>query len=428
MSGFRILRVFEHQTLHVRRGEAGEEGLTEAELDALIRFNDAHQGRYFTVGHRRLTFGHYVGYLQVGRLGIEVLPKVDRGGGAAASGWREGLVRMIEVAGGVSLETPTEAAQEAGRSSLLELVASRFLSLLEKLLHEGLAKGYRSEEANSSVYRGRLLVKENLRANVARADRFFVRYTTYDRATVLNRLLAAALEAIIDLDLAPRARHRVAAAQMVLPEPAALRSVEDAFARLQLGRSTERYRSALTLARMLLELHAPRLRSGRAPVLAILFEMHVLWERYVAALLRRMAPPGLLVSAQESRPFWRGQERPWRPVRPDIVVRTREGDRVVLVADTKWKVPRDGQPAEDDLRQMFVYNELFHAPEALLIYPSAGASQTRAGAFREKDHRCGTLELGLLEGERWCQANIQRELAAVLARVTPSELRSAPRG
>src|SRR5688572_27240495 len=101
----KTLRVFEHQT--VRVGEP----LSEAELDALVRFNDASGQRFFTVGHRRITLRNYVGYVQVGQLGIEILPKADRS--AARQGdperWRGGLLRMLEIAGGMRLESPSSA-------------------------------------------------------------------------------------------------------------------------------------------------------------------------------------------------------------------------------------------------------------------------------------------------------------------------------
>ena len=38
---------------------------------------------------------------------------------------------------------------------------------------------------------------------------------------------------------------------------------------------------------MILAHQGPRLRSGRAPVFALLFDMNALWEHYIAVLLRR---------------------------------------------------------------------------------------------------------------------------------------------
>ena len=70
-----------------------------------------------------------------------------------------------------------------------------------------------------------------------------------------------------------------------------------------------------------------------------------LWERYVATLLRRVAPRGLQVNAQERHVFWTPQQQGVRRVKPDIVVRAESPDgpgRTLLVIDTKWKVPPKG--------------------------------------------------------------------------------------
>jgi 5-methylcytosine-specific restriction enzyme subunit McrC len=71
----------------------------------------------------------------------------------------------------------------------------------------------------------------------------------------------------------------------------------------------------------------------------------------------------------------------------------------LLVADTKWKVLRDAAPADDDLKQMFVYSELFGAARSVLVYPAVDAGANRLdGEYMERAHRCGTVELGLFEG------------------------------
>lgn len=78
---------------------------------------------------------------------------------------------MLEVASGVRLEQASEAAQTTVRSNLIELVVRRFTAGIERLLHEGLARGYRHEEANATTFRGRLLVAEDARRNSVRPDR-----------------------------------------------------------------------------------------------------------------------------------------------------------------------------------------------------------------------------------------------------------------
>lgn len=419
------LRVFEHQTVRVgERLEAlggGTGALSDADFDALVRFNDAKGGRFFSVGHRRIKLSHYVGYVQVGTLGLEILPKADQR--AARPGdegrWRQALLRMLEVASGVRLESPSAAAQSAARSSLLELVALRLVEVTTRLLHEGLAKGYRDDDANGAIFRGRLLVTQNIRENLARADRFYVRFQTYDRDIPVNRILAAAFDALFALPLGTSLAVRAAACRAAFPDVRPARLTPGLFERLPMTRATARYGEALTLARMILEQRAPELRPGHAPVLAILFDMNILWERYVAALFRRAAGPNLRVSTQEGRSFWEPDALPRRAVRPDLVVRSVAPERIALVADTKWKVPEGGAPSIDDLKQMFVYNELFGAPLAVLIYPSAGgAFAEQRGCFASRAHQCGAFHLGLFKAGEWSVSGAKDEIERLLRQGT----------
>jgi 5-methylcytosine-specific restriction enzyme subunit McrC len=140
----RTLEVFEHQRLRVSDETAG---LRQSEFDALVRFNDAHRSQYFEVGHKQLKARSFVGYIEVGELSIEILPKADRGASLPTAVWRDGLLEMLRVALGLQLKPMASAAQKLTRSRLLDLVAQAYLAALAPMLHEGLAKGYRTTQS-----------------------------------------------------------------------------------------------------------------------------------------------------------------------------------------------------------------------------------------------------------------------------------------
>jgi 5-methylcytosine-specific restriction enzyme subunit McrC len=189
--------------------------------------------------------------------------------------------------------------------------------------------------------------------------------------------------------------------------------------RIHLTRATQRYEKALLYARMILEQRGPQLRAGRTRVFALLFDMNALWERYIAVLLRRAAPPGLRVSAQERHLFWTPDGLGARRVRPDIVVRHPDGTPL-LVIDTKWKVPSSGLPSDDDLKQMFVYNELLIGARSVLLYPRTTKSFNARGAFATKEHDCEQRHVGLFEGSKWSTALVKDQLAEILGDLSPS--------
>ena len=122
------------------------------------------------------------------------------------------------------------------------------------------------------------------------------------------------------------------------------------FDRLGGGRKLEHYRDALGLAKLILLNFSPDLRRGEDDVLAILFDMNVLWERFIYRILQRdLGDSGYKVSYQNAKKFWNT-----RLVKPDLVLITPLDEKIVI--DTKWKLIRDGRPSDADLKQMFVYN------------------------------------------------------------------------
>lgn len=411
----RTLEVFEHDRLQVA---SSGYGIRPHEFDALVRFNDRHGGQYFEVGHRHIKTRNFVGYVEVGELSIEILPKADRGTSSTTRVWRDGLLEMLRVALGLRLDQLPVASQQLTRSRLLDLTAQAYLAELEPLLHEGLAKGYRTTEANGAVFRGRLKVGDHLRENVARADRFFVEYQTFDHDIAVNRLLAAALHSLSWCALSSSVAAGVDGCLARFPEVQVAGVASSLFDRLRLTRATQRYTAALIYARMILAHQGPQLRAGRERVFALLFDMNLLWERYVSVLLRRVASPGIKVNTQERHVFWSPQDRGVRRVRPDIVVRADTPDgagKTLLVIDTKWKVPSKGLPSDDDLKQMFVYNELLGGARSMLLYPRTTSSLPVRGTYATKHHGCEQFHLGLFDGAKWSTAAIKQGLGELLA-------------
>jgi 5-methylcytosine-specific restriction enzyme subunit McrC len=409
----RTLKVFEHRKLHV-----APDGLLAHEFEAIVRFNDRHDGQFFEIGHKHIKARHFVGYVEVGDVSIEILPKADRNDTAPSEVWSAGLLEMLRVALGLRLDQLPNASQRAARCRLVDLIAQAYVSELEPLLHEGLAKGYRATSSNGTVFKGRLKVSDHLRDNVAHADRFFVEFETFDQDILVNRVLAAALDALSWCALSEHAGRSVEACLARFPELQYRSITPEALDRIKLTRATQRYSSALTYARLILTHRGPQLRTGRERVFALLFDMNALWERYVAVLLRRVAPAGVHVSTQERHAFWKPVEHCVRKVRPDIVLRGIRDDelrKTLLVIDTKWKVPTNGLPSDEDLKQMFVYNELLAGSRSMLLYPRTAKSFASGGAYARRDHTCEQAHVGLLANEKWSTAAIKEQLRELVA-------------
>jgi 5-methylcytosine-specific restriction enzyme subunit McrC len=145
-----------------------------------------------------------------------------------------------------------------------------------------------------------------------------------------------------------------------------IRATEQTFARIRPDRKTQPYQTALNLSRLLLLGYRADVRGGGDHVLSILFDMNALFEAFIFRQLKAVENDTLRVERQQSTYFWANKR-----VRPDILIRQRDeqGGEVNYIVDTKWKVLETLQPADDDLKQMYVYNQYYRAAKSVLLYP-----------------------------------------------------------
>lgn len=192
---------------------------------------------------------------------------------------------------------------------------------------------------------------------------------------------------------------------------------------MTLGSSTGRYRDALLLARLILEQKAPELRAGAHQVFALLFDMNALWERYVGWLFRRAIPGSHEVIEQESWPFWRARPGPGRRVRPDAILRERATRRNVLAIDARWKIIANAAPADEDLKQMFVYNHLLGTSQSILVYPNVDTGCLHLdGRYVDCEHRCRSVGIRLFNGTGLDTSSMTSQVLQVLDGLSSSAL------
>ena len=147
---------------------------------------------------------------------------------------------------------------------------------------------------------------------------------------------------------------------------------------ITLDRTNQRWRELLSFARLLLTDRHQQTSAGAIDGHALLFEMNALFEQYVAKLLTRaLSGSGYRVSAQGGHRDCLFEESTGRfRTKPDLIIR--QGDRTVLVIDTKWKrmSPRIDDPkqgvSQADVYQLMAYSQLYQCQNVMLLYPHHG--------------------------------------------------------
>jgi len=413
--GNKVITVFEHSRLKVDETYGTEEVcFTEKHFIALVRYNEAHDNRFFTVEHRKVKFSQHVGVIAVPGLIIEVLPKPD--GNDDKAKWQQALIAMLKVAHGLPLHEAGHAQLALRRTSVLEYFLRLYVEEVRRLVHQGLVKRYRQKAGVSNALKGRLDLPRHLRNTVVHKERFHVIHQAYDTDHLLHAILKKGLDVVENVTRDPITMG-LAQDMLWAFEDVADRPINgQTFERLFVDRKTRGYTDALQLAKLLLLNYAPDIKGGREHILSLLFDMNKLFEVVVLKLLKRAASnrPELSIKGQNSREFWNGQH-----IRPDIIIA--EGEQIKCIIDTKWKLPKDDKPADSDLKQMYAYNLQFGSDTSVLLYPgdpfrSLPMKDYTHGARVQVPHGCSIRFIHLFDAKGGIQLN---DLHTLLGNLVP---------
>lgn len=409
---------FEHQQLKV-----DNELFTQKHFDALVKFQDREQVQYFKVGHQSITFTQFVGVLKVANLTIEVLPKADKPTGKEDDKekgiWQNVLIQMLRKVNGFDVQVTSDASLKLKPNAILHFYFEMFVKEVELLIHQGLVKRYRKEEGNQTSLKGSLQFGQHIQKNLTHQERFFVRYTTYDRNNPYNRVLLKTLNVLQNLNTSPALQSRISGLILNFPELPDIAVNEAFFEKLVINRKTEGYKKALQISKLILLNYHPDLSKGRNDVLALMFDMNDLWEKYVLVCLRKEKSkyPGLKINGQVKQNFWRSSHGEHKTIRPDILL---EWNNEKVIIDTKWKIPKPGFPDDSDLKQLFGYNLYWRANRSFLLYPGdSGRFEGDFLHFLTVEER-KKLELNRLFhsscSQLWCTVLEGKELSKVLGK------------
>ena len=374
MTNSKLIRVFEHQSIKLLDKI---DGITfdKTSLEALQSYYGEKGVPYYSLTNNGVKFNKFVGVIQVGNTVIEVLPKADKSSNQSKEvkdKWQHILIKMLSAVGLFDIQSTSDSSLKLKSNSILDLYFALFIKEVEYLLHSGLAKQYRKKEGNVTALKGSIQFAKHIQQNLTHQERFYVRHTTYDVEHKLHFILYKTLRLLKQINTNAELHSRIGVLLLHFPEMPDIKVTEATFDTLVFNRKTQPYKKAIGIAKLLLLQYHPDVITGRHNVLALMFDMNKLWEKFVYVSLHKYKtkyPDIKALSEQTSKDFWKPSKGQISLMRPDIVIYRGSDNCVVL--DTKWKNLNGNNPSPDDLRQMYVYHDYYDAKRVALIYPSS---------------------------------------------------------
>ena len=389
-ANIQYITLFEHQRLKLNQ-RIRDVVVDESLINSLERFY-GNGLPYYELIHKGVQFKNYVGVIQIGNTLIEVLPKADKtkNNNNDVNEWRNILIDMLRSVHGFEVKAPSSSNLNVRKNSVLDLYFELFLTETEYLLRKGLVKKYRKTKNNITALKGRMLFSKQISKNLVHKERFFSEYTTYDTEHILHIIIYQTLLILKRINTNSALTSRICSLLLNFPEMPIIKINQASFDRIELNRKTNDYRKAIEIARLILLHYHPDLSNGRNDVLALMFDMNLLWEQFVIVSLRKNK--ALNVKGQSKKYFWKPDGGRKRTIRPDITISHDEKNYII---DTKWKLV-ERKPSMDDVRQMYAYHQYFNAEKVALLYP--GKADYISGKFVDeiKQKKLTEMECGLM--------------------------------
>ena len=320
---------------------------------------------------------NYVGVLET-RQGtvVEILPKVDLSDDGDEN-TREVFMTMLRDWRGLKGAQWKGASIRAKRRlDMFEAFVDQFLTNVILLTRRGLARTYRTQEANLQCLRGRILFPAHIRENLVDRSRFYVGYDEFTADRPANRLIHLALQRLVPIVRHPANRQRLHQLRIAFSAVPRSTNLKDDWARHQRDRSMRQYDTVMPWIRLFLSGHGLATFAGAHVNRAMLFPMQDVFEDFVTAAVRR-----------HQKHFSVRAQGPMRPLatnaanegsfymKPDIALLERNKVRFIL--DAKWKRLDTKENNDDtkydikqaDVYQLFAYGRQYNCPRVALLYP-----------------------------------------------------------
>ncbi len=379
-----FIQVFEYQTLRFDN----QSSFQEHHFNAMVKFNELNENKYFTIVHKGVRFCNYVGVIQIGGLTIEILPKADNNEQTDKNLWQSVLLNMLRECHHIQIDTLSESQLRKRNNSILDVYFELYLNEVERITKKGLIRRYRIEQKNQNALKGKLLFSSNIQHNLIHKERFYCEHQVYDKNHLLHQILLRAL-LVLKSFINDSLRDKLNRLLFEFKDFDLINIDKSHLNKITFDRKNIDYKNAFEIAKILILNYSPNLNYGSDNLLTLLFDMNVLWEEYIFRILNKHKPEGMQVSFQNSEKFWENKR-----IRPDIVV---QQNKQIYIIDTKWKIVDSKSPADADLKQMFTYNLHWKAEKSLLLYPKVKQSDSDFGKFHYQTSEGNSCKIGFIE-------------------------------
>ncbi len=334
---------------------------------------------FLRVGYRRnlgdyVAVNNYVGLIQMKNgYQIQILPKIDFGAGLDDDQeTKRVFLKMLRSMKDFPSKVFNDANLKVTQMNLYEIFINMYIQEVRVLVKHGLKSAYLHQEENLNTFKGKLLVKEQIKHNFSHGERFYVQFEEYSLNRAENRLVKATLLKLQSISGSAQNQKELRQLLLAFEQVKESMNYEKDFAEVSLDRSTKDYENLMQWSKVFLFNKSFSTFSGSTTTRALLFPMERVFESYVAQQLRKSLIDFEWDISTQDRGYYLFDSPRQFALRPDIVITRDDGKKIIL--DTKWKSltnrPRVNYGiSQADMYQMYAYAKKYGTSQVWVLYP-----------------------------------------------------------
>jgi len=323
--------------------------------------------RYLDVVHggNALRLKNYVGTIVTkdGTI-IEILPKIYASEDDVA---KKTLLKMLKTLKKSPFKNINKASLQVSNITIFEIFISMFLEELNTLVKKGIKADYIGSVDNLYFLKGKMKLNEQIRHNLLHKEKFFVEFDEYTKNRVENKLIKTTLEKLYKLSTISTNQQRLREFIFIFDDVDTSHNIKNDFKKCKNDRSMQYYQEILRWCSIFLNNDSFSPYRGDDVAYALLFDMNILFESYVAHFFKKNYQDRDVKTQDKQHKLV--ESHSLFQLKPDIVI----DDNIIL--DTKWKLINQENKTYDvsqaDLYQMYVYGKKYNANDIYLIYPKS---------------------------------------------------------
>ena len=336
--------------------------------------------RVLEYGRESLRARGIVGVIATHGCQLEILPKIESGNekGVSDEKLRDRLVHMLAVVHDLPIEIGSMAALGLQRDTILEILIRKFCELLLDAVRHGMPRRYIEHEEDLPRLRGRLNTTRQFSILATSPQKLACRYEALSPNIPLNQAMRATVSRLARVTGSLDNQRMLRELSFVYADVTDILASELRWDQIKFDRTNNRWRVLLSMAKMFLNDRHQKTTAGKSDGYSLLFEMNVLFEKYVAKLLSRALSGTVLQLSTQGGSLYclyelDNNKTPRFRTKPDLIIR--RGKKIVMVVDTKWKrITRriDDQKqgvSQADVYQLMAYSRIYNSPNVMLLYP-----------------------------------------------------------